>query len=97
MKEPLERDLNVKYKETIDEDNFVFDVFKDDHIKFIDYLEQGEDFAKYQNELDNYDDYLINKLDLPKQLQKNVWSSLLPTFIEYYNEGILYAENKIIL
>lgn len=87
----------MKLKEVVDEDNFVFDIFKDDHEKFIEYLEQGEDFSKYQNELENYDDYLVDKLDLPKQLQKNLWSTLIPTFMEYYNEGIQYQENKIIL
>ncbi len=97
MTEHLERDLNIKTKENIDEDNFVFDIFKDDYNKFVDYIEQGENFNKYDLELDSVNDVLELKLDIPKQIQKNLWSSLVPTFVEYYNEGIQQGCNKIII
>ena len=97
ISEPLERDLTIKTKENIDEDNFVFDIFKDDFTKFIDYIEQGENFSKFETELESNNDILEMKLDLPKQIQKNLWSSLVPTFVEYYNEGIQQGYNKIII
>lgn len=97
ISEPLEKDLTIKTKETIDEDNFVFDIFKDDYTKFLDYIEQGENFSKYETELESNNDLLEFKLDIPKQIQKNSWSTLVPTFVEYYNEGINQGYNKIII
>ena len=95
LSECLEKDLNLKNKEEVDEDNFVFDIFKDDHNKLLDYINQGEDFSKYENELDDNRDYLIEKLDIPKQIQKLTWGSYVPTMIDYYNDSIINPENKL--
>lgn len=40
--------FECKGKRKINEDNFVFDLFKDDHNKFIDFIEQGEDFSNQE-------------------------------------------------
>lgn len=97
LEEADEKDLNVKAKEKINEDNFVFDLFKDDHNKFIDFIEQGEDFSHQEKIMNDENDLIIKKIDLPKQMQKDIWSSFVPTFISYYNESIENPENKIII
>ena len=95
LSECLEKDLNLKNKEEVDEDNFVFDIFKDDHNKLLDFINQGEDFSKYEDELDDNRDFLVEKLDIPKQIQKQIWGSYVPTMIDYYNDSIVNPENKL--
>lgn len=47
--------------------------------------------------MNDENDLIMKKIDLPKQMQKDIWSSFVPTFISYYNESIENPENKIII
>ena len=95
MKECLEKDLVLKSKQNIDDDNYVFDIFKDDSNKLLEMIEQGEDFSAYEKELD--EDHLTQRLDLDKKKLKSLWGTLVPTIGNFYNESILKASNKVIL
>jgi len=93
---PLEKDLNIKKNEKVNEDNFVFDLVKEDHEKFIDAIEQGEDFSKFQKEIDLEDqEWIAKRMDVPKFMQKALWGSTVPTYLHYYNENIKDPKNKL--
>lgn len=96
-----EKDLFIKKKELIDEDNFIFDILKDDENKLLEFFESGDETVKMEREKSKDEPYHLAKLEFNRteaylKSQKKKWESSLSTAIEYYNESIVYPENKII-
>lgn len=94
-----EKDLYIKSNEKIDEDNFIFDILKDNEDKLLDVIEQGDEVIKSHRERmkeregkedgeDKNNEYLMS-------IRKK-WESTLPTVLEYYNESIISKINKIL-
>ena len=96
-----QKDLYIKKTEKVDEDNFIFELTKEDDKAIVDNIE------KEDNEIKNIRD--INKegtFDIRKQEKINLenkfsaikkkWMSLVPTYIEYINSGIKNPSNKLL-
>lgn len=101
MENANERDLFIKKSEAIDEDNFVFDILKDDEVKFLEMIEAGDEVVRQERENNKELPYSQEQLESERtenylRIQKKKWESTLPTMIEYYNEAIQQSENKII-
>jgi hypothetical protein len=97
-----ERDLFVKKNEKIDEDNYIYDLIKEDEDKILENIEKDDDViraVREQNSKDIYD----YKMDVKKKndnyldLQKRKWMATVPTMLEYYNSGINVPSNKFLI
>ena len=95
-----QKDLYIKKNEKVDEDNFIYELIKEDDKSIV------ENIEKEDNEIKNMRD--INKegtFDIRKQEKINLenkflaikkkWMSLVPTYIEYINSGIKNPANKL--
>ena len=101
IKGPEEKDLTLKKGEEVDEDNYIFEMKKDDDKNILDIIERDDETLKKEKEKNNkgtYDVRKSEKIKLEKKLQahKKKWMSLVPTYIEYLNSGIQDPINKLI-
>ena len=101
IKSPDEKDLTLKKGTEVDEDNYIFEMKKDDDKNILDIIERDDDVVKKEKEKNikgTYDVRKEEKIKLEKKLQghKKKWMSLVPTYIEYLNSGIQAPENKLI-
>ena len=102
MESTDERDLNVKNKEKLDEDNILANMIKEDDEKIKDLIEKDDEIIKSVKEINK--DEIIDciarekvKLEVYLQIQKRKWMSTVPTVLEYYNSAINNPNNKFIL
>jgi hypothetical protein len=97
-----ERDLFVKKREVVDEDNFIFEMAKDDEMKMLELFEKDDDNIRSLREVNREDVFnpkMKEKIQLETnlQLQKRRWMATVPTVLEYYNSAITNLNNKFIL
>src|SRR5690349_12221298 len=97
-----ERDLFVKINEKVDEDNFIFDMIKEDEEKILENIEKDDEVIRSireQNMDDIYDKRMEQrkKLDNNLDLQKRKWMASVPTVLEFYNSSINVPNNKFLL
>ncbi len=99
---PDERDFYVKRGEKLDEDNFVFELIKEDENKLIGEFEKDDEVIRNTREInkDEIFNYKLKekiKLENYLQTQKRKWMSTLPTVLEFYNSGVQNPNNKFII
>lgn len=97
-----ERDFFIKRKEKVDEDNYIFDIPKEDDARILEFIEKDDEVIKNIRELNKEEILDIRekeKINLENylQLQKRKWMATVPTVLEYYNSGIQNPSNKFML
>lgn len=97
-----QRDLFIKRNNKIDDDNYIFNLTKEDNNKLLEQLEKDDEIVKKirdKNLTDVCDYSEQEKVNHEKYLQaiKKKWNSTIPTILEIYNSGINNPKNKFIL
>lgn len=97
-----QRDLHIKSDENIDEDNYIFDMIKDDEEKLLENIEKDDPVMRNIREINKdevYDVKTKEKINLENFLiaQKRKWAATIPTVLEFYNSGVTNPTNKFIL
>ena len=95
-----EKDLYIKKNEKVDEDNFIFELVKDDDKAIMENIEKEDNEVKNVREINKngtFDVRKKEKINLENKLSaiKKKWMSLVPTYIEYINSGIKNPVNKL--
>jgi hypothetical protein len=101
LKAPDEKDLIVKHGINVDEDNYIFEMEKDDDKAILDMIEKDDDKVKNMRELNKISTYDVRKdekIKFEKKMEaiKKKWMSLVPTYFEYINSGIKHPNNKLL-
>ena len=100
MEKSDEKDLYIKKNEKVDEDNFIFELVKDDDKAIVENIEKDDNEIKNVREINKdgtFDVRKQEKINLENKLNaiKKKWMSLVPTYIEYINSGIKNPSNKL--
>jgi hypothetical protein len=100
LKAPDEKDLIIKSGAHVDEDNYIFEMIKDDYKAILDMIEKDDDKVKNMRDLNKKGTYDVRKDKKIKyenmmMAHKKKWMSLVPTFFEYMNSGIKHPKNKL--
>ena len=95
-----EKDLYIKKNEKVDEDNFIFELVKDDDKAIMENIEKEDNEVKNVREINKNGTFDIRKkekINLENKMAaiKKKWMSLVPTYIEYINSGIKNPANKL--
>ena len=72
IKGPEEKDLTLKKGEEVDEDNYIFEMKKDDDKNILDIIERDDEILKKEKEKNNkgtYDVRKSEKIKLEKKIQ----------------------------
>ena len=101
MTQSDEKDLYIKKNEKVDEDNFIFELVKDDDKAIIENIEKEDNEIKNIREINKNGTFDIRKqekINLENKFSaiKKKWMSLVPTYIEYINSGIKNPANKLL-
>ena len=96
-----QKDLNIKKTDKVDEDNFIYELVKEDDKEIIENIEKEDNEIKNLREMNKE-----GTVDIRKQEKINLenkfiaikkkWMSLVPTYIEYINSGIKNPANKLL-
>ena len=97
-----QKDLNVKKGEKVDEDNYIYELNRDDDKAILDMIEKDDEKIAKVRELNKngvYDVRMEEKINLENKMimHKKKWMSTVPTAMEYFNSGIKNEDNKFIL
>ena len=100
MTQTDEKDLFIKKNEKVDEDNFIFELVKEDDKAIIENIEKEDNEVKNIRDINKNGTFDIRKqekINLENKLSaiKKKWMSLVPTYIEYINSGIKNPANKL--
>ena len=95
------KDLYIKKTEKVDEDNFIFELVKEDDKAIIENIEKEDNEIKNMREINKEGTFDIRKqekINLENKFIaiKKKWMSLVPTYIEYINSGIKNPANKLL-
>ena len=95
------KDLYIKKTEKVDEDNFIFELTKEDDKTIVDNIEKEDNEIKIIREINKEGTFDIRKqekINLENKFTaiKKKWMSLVPTYIEYINSGIKNPSNKLL-
>ena len=101
MTQSDEKDLYIKKNEKVDEDNFIFELVKDDDKAIIENIEKEDNEIKNIREINKNGTFDIRKqekINLENKFSaiKKKWMSLVPTYMEYINSGIKNPANKLL-
>ena len=101
MTQSDEKDLYIKKNEKVDEDNFIFELVKDDDKAIIENIEKEDNEIKNIREINKNGTFDIRKqekINLENKFSaiKKKWMSLVPTYLEYINSGIKDPANKLL-
>ena len=101
MTQTDEKDLFIKKNEKVDEDNFIFELVKDDDKAIVENIEKEDNEIKNIREINKNGTFDIRKqekINLENKFIaiKKKWMSLVPTYIEYINSGIKNPANKLL-
>ena len=96
-----QKDLYIKKTEKVDEDNFIFELTKEDDKAIVDNIEKEDNEIKAirdMNKEGTFDIRKQEKINLENKFTaiKKKWMSLVPTYIEYINSGIKNPSNKLL-
>jgi hypothetical protein len=96
-----QKDLYIKKTEKVDEDNFIFELTKEDDKAIVDNIEKEDNEIKNIREINKEGTFDIRKqekINLENKFSaiKKKWMSLVPTYIEYINSGIKNPSNKLL-
>ena len=100
MTQTDEKDLFIKKNEKVDEDNFIFELVKEDDKAIIENIEKEDNEVKNIRDINKNGTFDIRKqekINLENKLSaiKKKWMSLVPTYIEYINSGIKNPANQL--
>jgi hypothetical protein len=95
-----EKDLYIKKNEKVDEDNFIFELSKDDDKAIVENIEKEDTEVKNIRDINKngtFDVRKQEKINLENKFSaiKKKWMSLVPTYMEYINSGIKNPANKL--
>ena len=95
-----EKDLYIKKNEKVDEDNFIFELTKDDDKAIVENIEKEDNEVKSIRDINKngtFDVRKQEKINLENKFLaiKKKWMSLVPTYMEYINSGIKNPANKL--
>ena len=101
MEQSDQKDLFIKKKEKVDEDNFIFELIKEDDKAIIENIEKEDNEIKNIRNINKEGTYDIRKqekINLENKFLaiKKKWMSLVPTYMEYINSGIKNPANKLL-
>ena len=96
-----QKDLYIKKTEKVDEDNFIFELTKEDDKAIVENIEKEDNEIKNMREINKegtFDVRKQEKINLENKFIaiKKKWMSLVPTYIEYINSGIKNPANKLL-
>jgi len=96
-----QKDLYIKKTEKVDEDNFIFELTKEDDKAIVDNIEKEDNEIKTMRDMNKertFDIRKQEKINLENKFSaiKKKWMSLVPTYIEYINSGIKNPSNKLL-
>ena len=96
-----QKDLYIKKTEKVDEDNFIFELTKEDDKVIVDNIEKEDNEIKTMRDMNKEGTFDIRKqekINLENKFSaiKKKWMSLVPTYIEYINSGIKNPSNKLL-
>ena len=96
-----QKDLYIKKTEKVDEDNFIFELTKEDDKAIVDNIEKEDNEIKTMRDMNKEGTFDIRKqekINLENKFSaiKKKWMSLVPTYIEYINSGIKNPSNKLL-
>jgi len=96
-----QKDLYIKKTEKVDEDNFIFELVKEDDKAIVENIEKEDNEIKNMREINKEGTFDIRKqekINLENKFIaiKKKWMSLVPTYIEYINTGIKNPANKLL-
>ena len=96
-----QKDLYIKNTEKVDEDNFIFELTKEDDKAIVDNIEKEDNEIKTMRDMNKEGTFDIRKqekINLENKFSaiKKKWMSLVPTYIEYINSGIKNPSNKLL-
>ena len=96
-----QKDLYIKKTEKVDEDNFIFELTKEDDKAIVDNIEKEDNEIKTMRDMNKEGTFDIRKqekINLENKFTaiKKKWMSLVPTYIEYINSGIKNPSNKLL-
>ena len=96
-----QKDLYIKKSEKVDEDNFIFELPKEDDKAIVENIEKDDNEIKNLREINKEGTFDIRKqekINLENKFLaiKKKWMSLVPTYIEYINSGIKNPSNKLL-
>ena len=96
-----QKDLHIKKTEKVDEDNFIFELVKEDDKAVVENIEKEDNEIKNLREINKEGTFDIRKqekINLENKFIaiKKKWMSLVPTYIEYINSGIKNPANKLL-
>ena len=96
-----QKDLYIKKSEKVDEDNFIFELTKEDDKSIAENIEKEDNEIKNIREINKdgtYDIRKQEKINLENKFLaiKKKWMSLVPTYVEYINSGIKNPANKLL-
>jgi len=96
-----EKDLYIKKTEKVDEDNFIYELVKEDDKAIVENIEKDDNEIKTMREINKEGTFDIRKqekINLENKFIaiKKKWMSLVPTYLEYINSGIKNPANKLL-
>ena len=97
----IKKICSLKKKEKVDEDNFIFELIKEDDKAIIEGIEKEDNEIKNIRDINKEGTYDIRKqekINLENKFLaiKKKWMSLVPTYMEYINSGIKNPANKLL-
>ena len=96
-----QKDLYIKKTEKVDEDNFIYELVKEDDKAIVENIEKDDNEIKTMREINKEGTFDIRKqekINLENKFIaiKKKWMSLVPTYLEYINSGIKNPANKLL-
>ena len=96
-----QKDLYIKKTEKVDEDNFIYELVKEDDKAIVENIEKDDNEIKSMREINKEGTFDIRKqekINLENKFIaiKKKWMSLVPTYLEYINSGIKNPANKLL-
>ena len=96
-----QKDLYIKKTEKVDEDNFIYELVKEDDKAIVENIEKDDNEIKTMREINREGTFDIRKqekINLENKFIaiKKKWMSLVPTYLEYINSGIKNPANKLL-
>lgn len=97
-----QKELFIKNNASVDEDNYIIDIPREDESKIQESIEKDDEVIQKLKEINKeevVDPKEKEKINLESYLQsqKRKWISTLPTVLEFYNTGMSLPNNKFIL
>lgn len=96
------KDLNIKMNEKVDEDNLLYELIQEDENQLIEFFEKEDESVSKIRQINKNETINMKKIgqkvmENSFQIHKKKWMAIVPTLFEYYNSGMLYSNNKLLI